>query len=108
MTEPKSAFPTVGDNVIAHVMGSSSARSSRYTTTVAKKTGGRGASPTGTTGSRSNTKISNANGPKCHIQTTLYKANAAQASATTRNVKIMPNAISRAGFWSKREYGQGA
>lgn len=107
MTEPKSAFPTVGDNVIAHVMGSSSARSSRYTTTVAKKTQGRGASPTGTTGHRGNTKINNANGPKCHIQTTLYKANAAESSATTRNVKIMSNTIDRSGFWSKRQYGQG-
>jgi hypothetical protein len=98
-------FEKMGDNIGASVMNMS--RGSRYTMSVAKKTEGRGSSPTGTTGKRSSTVIHEANGPKCHIDQTLYKANAADAGAQGRNVKIMKAAVGDTDFRSRSMYKQG-
>lgn len=100
-------FPMMGESLLQHICNLSGERSP-YTKVVGKKTMGRGASPTGKYAKRGSTMIHEANGPKCTIVATLYKANAAEASATERNVRIVPSTVSRpdAGFWGKREYGQ--
>lgn len=104
----KSAFPTVGDSVLSHVMGSPAARNSRYTTAVPVKTQGRGSSPTGRTGKKSNKMIHEANGPRCCVKVKLYSQNAAAASDSQRNVRIMPSVISRGDFWSARSSSNAA
>jgi hypothetical protein len=112
-----SDFPMMGESVLSHVMCSGSAKPGPYTTSVARKTMGTGKSPTGSTGgSKNHTEIHEANGPACHVQHSLYRANAAEASATQRNVRIVPSVVPRqdrkgsAGtFWAKRQYAsQGA
>lgn len=82
-------FEKVGDNIAAHVLNVSGGRSNPYTMTVKKNTQGRGASPTGKSSIRGSSMIHEANGPKCHIVATLYKANAAEAGLQTRNVRIL-------------------
>src|ERR1700683_2554440 len=92
-------FEKVGDNIGKHVLNMS--RGSRYTMTEAKKTEGRGSSPTGTSGQRSTSMIHEANGPKCHIDQKLYKSNAADAGMQTRNVRIMKAAVGDNDFRSR-------
>lgn len=104
-TATTTTFEKMGDNIGKSVLNMS--RGSRYTMSIDKKTEGRGSSPTGTTGKRSSTVIHEANGPKCHIDQTLYKANAADAGAQTRNVKIMKPAIGDRDFRSRSTYKQG-
>jgi hypothetical protein len=99
----KTAFAAVGDNVLSYV-GSGSPSRPQYGTLEAKGTMGRGSSPTGTKANRGATMIKEANGPKCTITGVLYKANAAEASATERNVRIMPSAASaESDFWKARK-----
>lgn len=107
-----SNFPKMGESLI-HSLINVSGNRSPYTTVVAKKTMGRGASPTGRAKVRGRTMIKEAHGPQFHISTTLYKANAAEASMVTRNTKMVPAVIQRPDhvgsavtFWSKREFGQ--
>ena len=101
-------FPKVGEDVASHVMNLSGQRSP-YTTTVGKKTMGRGSSPTGRYAKRGSSLIHEAHGPCFHIKATLYAQNAAAASDVERHVKIVPSRISHpdAGFWSSRQYAQG-
>lgn len=107
-----SDFPMMGESVLSHIMRSPSSKPGPYVTTVAKNTKGRGKSPTGSTGGvKGHTEIHEANGPACHVQHSLYKANAAEASATQRNVRIVSSAVPRADrkgsaspFWAKRQY----
>lgn len=101
------SFPKMGESLLQSVVNLSGERSP-YTTQVGKKTGGRGASPTGRSAHRGQTMIHEAHGPACHIQATLYKANAVEANDTMRNVHVVPSVVGRpdAGFWSKRQYGQ--
>jgi hypothetical protein len=108
----KSDFPLMGEDVVHQVVNVSGNRSP-YTKEVPKQTMGRGKSPTGVMASRGRSVINEAHGPRCYIQETLYHANAAESSATERNVKIMPKSMSRpdtggalSGFWAKREFGQ--
>lgn len=101
-----SDFPVMGEGVAEHIMNMSRKRSS-YTTMVAKKTMGRGKSPTGSTGGvRGSTLIHEANGPACCVKATLYKQNAAEASMTERNTKLVPSAVGNRDFWAKRQFGQ--
>ncbi len=103
----KSTFQPVGDNVLAYVGDGCAHPDPRYTKSMARGTMGRGSSPTGTAAHRSGTKINEATGPRCCVKATLYKANAAEASTTQRNVKIMPSAAGIGDFWkSKRTYNQ--
>jgi hypothetical protein len=103
--EPK--FDQMGESAI-HGLLNLSGRPSAYTTSVSKKTKGRGASPTGRTGGhRSATMINEANGPSCHVTATLYKANAADAGLQTRNVKTMKSAVGVRDFRSREAYKQG-
>lgn len=98
-------FPKMGESM-EHVLNLSGERSP-YTKSTPRKTMGRGSSPTGTAAIRGRTMIKEANGPCFHIKATLYSQNAAEASAVTRNVRIMPSAVGNRDFWSKRQYGQG-
>jgi hypothetical protein len=104
-SKTSTTFEKMGDNIGKSVLNMS--RGSRYTMTVAKKTEGRGSSPTGATGKRSSTVIHEANGPKCHIDQKLYKSNAASAGEQTRNVKIMKPATGDTDFRSRSMYKQG-
>lgn len=100
------SFPVVGDAVLSYVSRGGSARpNTKYEKVVAKQTEGRGSSPTGKSAIRGSTMIHEANGPKCHIVSKLYSANAAEASATTRNVRVVPSAVGVGDFWKKRSYG---
>jgi len=96
------SFPTVGDSVLSYVGTGGAAKRSGYTIEMPVHTMGRGKSPTGTTGKRGSSMISEADGPKCTIVSTLYKANAAEASATARNVTIMPSRAGISDFWRAR------
>jgi len=99
-------FPKVGDNIAKHVMNMSR-RPSPYTTLEPKKTEGRGASPTGRKANRGATMIHEANGPKCHIDQVLYKANAPEAGMQMRNVRLMKPAMGDQDFRSRKTYRQG-
>lgn len=102
MKTSTSNFPTVGDSVLAYVGTGAACRTSKYTIAVPKQTMGRGSSPTGKKANRSSSLIHEANGPKCTIVATLYKANAASANDTERNVRIMPSATGVGDFWKAR------
>lgn len=104
---PASAFPTVGDSVLNYVgSGRCTRPDNKYVKTLPKQTMGRGKSPTGTMASRGN-KMIETTGPKCHVVAKLYQSNAAEASASQRNVKIMPSATGESDFWKARsETGQ--
>lgn len=97
-------FPVVGDSVLSYVARGGCAKPQRGKVT-AKGTEGRGSSPTGTMAVRSSHKIQEAQGPRCCVKATLYKSNAAEASAVQRNVRIMPSAAGVGDFWKKRQYG---
>src|SRR5260370_40680976 len=91
------SFEKVGDNIAAHVLNMSG-NSSPYTMTKPKNTQGRGKSPTGKSAIRGHSMIHEANGPKCHIVATLYKANAAEAGKQTRNVRLLPAVMGERAF----------
>jgi hypothetical protein len=97
-----SDFDTVGDNVFSFVGSGAAHPNSKYTKSVAKGTMGRGSSPTGTMASRSNVKLSEGDGPKCTIVASLYKPNAAEASATQRNTYLVPSKAGVGDFWSEK------
>lgn len=101
MKNTKTAFPTVGDSVLSYV-GSGACTHPQRGKLEAKGTMGRGASPTGTKSDRGATLIHEAMGPKCSIVAKLYQANAAESSATERNVRIMPSAVGVGDFWKAR------
>lgn len=105
-----STFPKMGEE-IPHMLINVSGNRSPYTQAMPKKTMGRGASPTGRMAVRGRSMIHEAHGPRFHVSTTLYKQNAAEASMTQRNTKMVSPAIHRedgtgsAGtFWDKRKY----
>lgn len=99
------SFPTVGDSVLSYVASGGSGKPSSHTKVVAKQTMGRGKSPIGSAAIRGSSKIQEAQGPRCHVVAKLYKANAAEASAVQRNVRIMPSAAGVGDFWKKRQFG---
>lgn len=105
-------FPKMGDSLAENLVNMSGQRSP-YTKMVPKKTMGRGASPTGVAGHRSGYMIKEAHGPCFRIKSVLYKQNAAEASATLSNTRMMRVAVPRedrvgsaSDFWTKRQYGQ--
>lgn len=101
-------FPKVGDNGVIESVVNVSGQRSPYTKAVPKKTGGRGASPTGKAANKSGYQISEANGPRCNISVPMYAQNAAEASMTERNTKFVSSTMGNAdeGFGSYRQYGQ--
>lgn len=99
------SFPKMGDEGIPHSFINMSGQRSPYTQTVPKKTMGRGASPTGTKANRGG-KLIEPGGPHFRPVTTLYRQNAAEASATQRNTRIMPSALGDRDFWKGRKAAQ--
>ena len=97
-----SDFGTVGHSPLSYVGSGAAHPNSKYTKSVAKGTMGRGSSPTGTMASRSSVKLSESNGPKCTIVASLYKPNAAEASATQRNTYTVPSKAGVGDFWQER------
>lgn len=98
-------FEKMGESLVQNVVNLSSERSP-YTTTVPRKTQGRGASPTGVKKNKGAYQIREAHGPQFHISATLYAANAAEASTTQRNTRVMRAAVGDRDFWSARQFGQ--
>lgn len=45
-------------------------------------------------------------GAKYAPQMPLYEQNAAAASETQKNVRVVPSAVGNRDFWTKRQYGQ--
>lgn len=101
------SFPKMGDEWITKNLINCSGNRSPYTTPIPKKTEGRGASPTGVKKNRGASMINEAHGPTFRPVTTLYKQNAAEASATCRNTKLVPSAVGDRDFWAARQYSQG-
>lgn len=95
---PQSAFPTQGQ-VAAPV--NASAAPSANTTVVAKKGSSGGMLDGATANHRQG--VMEPHGAAFKIKATLYKQNAAEASATQRNVRIVPSAIGNRDFWASRE-----
>lgn len=100
------SFPKMGDDGIPDSVVNMSGDRSAYTKLVGRKTEGRGASPTGVKKNRGKSMIHEANGPQFRPTTTLYVQNAATASDTQRNTRIMKPAMGDRDFWSKRQYRQ--
>jgi hypothetical protein len=93
-------FPTMGESIASSVVNMS--RGSRYTTTMVKNGSGKRSQPSGRKANRSASLIHEANGPACTIKATLYAPNAAESSATERNVKIMKSSVGNRDFWDAR------
>jgi hypothetical protein len=102
MAKETTSFPKMGDEEITKNVINASGDRSPYTVSVGRKTMGRGASPTGTKVNRGKTMIHEANGPTFRPVTTLYKQNAAEASATQRNTRVVPSALGSRDFWAAR------
>jgi hypothetical protein len=98
----KSDFGTVGHSPLSYVGSGAAHPNSKYTKSVPKGTMGRGSSPTGTMASRSSVKLNEADGPKCTVVATLYKANAAEASASQRNTYLVKSAAGVKDFFTER------
>ena len=94
-------FPQVQDNILDYV-GHGTPQPNIRGRMIPKGTQGRGSSPTGTKSNRPNYQIHEANGPRCYIQATLYKSNAADASQQPRSLRIMPSAAGISDFWAAR------
>lgn len=96
-TAPQSAFPTQGQ--IAAPVNASAAPSAN---TVARPKGGAsGGMLDGATASHRQGVLA-PHGAAFKITTALYKQNAAEASATQRNVRIVPSAIGNRDFYAAR------
>lgn len=93
--------PTMG-SVAAPV--NASAAPSRNTTVVGKK-GPSGGMLEGATANHRGPRLNETNGPAFRIQAMLYAPNAAEASATRRNVRVVPSAVGNRDFWDKRNSG---
>lgn len=99
------SFEKMGDSIVSHVLNLSGQRSS-YTMSVPKKSGGKSVQTSGKA-NRSATMIHEANGPKCHVVATLYKANAVQANDVTRGIRLLKPAKGDRDF-SPKSYNSAA
>lgn len=97
-----SDFPTVGDSPLSYV-GNGVPQPNVRGRMVPRNKMGTGSSPTGSKVNRTNSlKMQDSDGPRCFVQETLYKANAADASAQPRSLRIMPSAAGVSDFWKAR------
>ena len=92
------SFPTVGESAAAHQVTPVLSG-----TLVARKGAAGGALEAATANHRAN--IEEHLGAQLAPTATLYAANAAEASATYRNVKIVPSAVGNRDFYDKRATG---
>ena len=96
------SFPTVGTGLAAPV--NASGAPSRNTTLAAKH-GASGGMLEGATANHRAAVLNEPNGPQHRITATLYAPNAAEATATQRNVRIVPSALGNRDFWDRRNNG---
>lgn len=98
MADPKGKFPTMGTEA-------ASAGSAPVLSGVLRP---KGNTQAGAEGASANHRAATQErlGFKGAPQTTLYAQNAAEASATQRNVRLVPSAIGNRDFYNKRQYGQ--
>ena len=96
-------FEKMGDSIIDQVVGNVMARQSPNTVSVARK-GPTGGQEPATANHKSN--VLERGGASLHPTATLYKQNAAEASATMRNTRLVPSALGNRDFYAKRQYGQ--
>ena len=94
------SFPTMG-TVAAPV--NASAAPSRNTTALPKRVTAGGMLEGATANHRA--QIQERMGASLRITTALYQPNAAEASATRRNTRIVPSAVGNRDFWDKRNSG---
>lgn len=97
------SFGKVGDSFAKSAVNQSGAPS-RNTKPVKRKGASGGALEAATATHKKN--IPERLGAKQHPTATLYKQNAAEASATQRNVRTVPSAIGNRDFYNKRQFGQ--
>lgn len=97
-------FPKMGNYPAGSVVNTSGAPSA-HTITRPKQGGPTGMIEPATAKSRAN--ILERMGCSYAPQATLYKQNAAEASATLRNVRLLPSAVGNRDFYLRRQYGQG-
>lgn len=95
---PQSAFPTQGK--IAAPVNASGAPSP-HTTLVADHNSKGGMLAGATANHRQG--VYEPHGAAFKIKATLYAQNAAEASATQRNVRLVPSAIGNRDFWASRD-----
>lgn len=99
----QTTFEKMGDDIVNSVVGSVMARQSPNTISVPRK-GPTGSQEPATANHRS--QVLERHGASLHPTATLYKQNAAEASATMRNTRMVPSAIGNRDFYAKRQYGQ--
>ena len=81
-----SSFPKMGESLIGQIVNISGDRTP-YTTQVAKKSGKNSNPNLGSKANRGRSMIRNANGPACHIVTTISYPNSGEAGKTSRNMR---------------------
>lgn len=86
-------FPSMGHSWPAHVINCSGQAGHQVT----KKGSGKSDSPAGGTSHRTPVLIRHGNGPKPITVKRIWAGNAAEATATSRNVRIMPGGNQFAG-----------
>jgi hypothetical protein len=91
---------TVGDNVTGYV--GNGTRKAGSTASSQKSEVGKGAAAVATAVPRGSHKMSESSSARFCVTSTLYKANAAEASATTRNVRLMPSCTGVTDFRKSR------
>jgi len=103
-SEPKGKFATQGTSVAKSVAKSQSAAPQKGI--LRPRGGSKGGMLEGATASHK-ANVQERLGAKLAPQATLYAPNAAEASATQRNVVTVPSAIGNRDFYLRRQYGQG-
>lgn len=94
------SFPKVGKNVAAHVTARKPERG-----TAVKRGGASGGMLEGATANH-RANIQESLGAKLRPSATLYAQNAAEASTTLRNTKVVPSKAGIGDFYMRRGYGQ--
>lgn len=100
----RTTFEKVGNNIAATVGNGQSARPQRGKLVQKGNSKGGGMLEAATATHRAN--VQERQGPKFKPQVALYAPNAASASETQRNTRIVPSAVGNRDFYLKRQYGQ--
>jgi hypothetical protein len=95
------SFSKVGEGIPKTVVNRSGAPSPK-TTPVPKTGNSKGGAIENATAKHRSGKLEKL-GAKYAPQAKLYKPNAAESSATERNVRLMPSAVGNRDFWDKRK-----
>lgn len=103
----QSQFPKMGEHEIEGSLTNMSGRPSPYTTPRPKGgPSGDGESEPSNHRGVGSTATGERNGPTFRPVTTLYKQNAAEASATQRAMRTVPSSLGNRDFWNDRAASQ--